>query len=62
MNSLPQATAAIATEARERIASLYAIEKDIRGLSADGRGAVRQAKSRAILDNLEPWLRTKLPP
>ncbi len=50
----------IASEALERIAALYAIEKDIRGRSADERRAVRQDRSRPILDALEPWLREKL--
>jgi transposase len=52
--------APIASEALERIAGLYAIEKEIRGLSAEDRRAVRQNKSRPILDDLEPWLRAKL--
>jgi transposase len=52
--------APIAGEALERIAGLYVIEKEIRGLNADERRAVRQAKSRPILDDLEPWLRAKL--
>ena len=52
--------APIASEALERIAGLYAIEKDIRGLSAAERRAVRQDKSRPIIDDLEPWLRAKL--
>jgi len=52
--------APIASEALERIACLYAIEKDIRGLSAAERRAVRQDKSRPIIDDLEPWLRAKL--
>jgi len=52
--------APIASEALERIAGLYAIEKEIRGRSAEERRAVRQAKSRPILSNLEPWLRAKL--
>lgn len=52
--------APIASEALERIAGLYAIEKHICGLSADERRAIRQAKSRPILDDLEPWLRAKL--
>jgi hypothetical protein len=52
--------APIASEALERIAALYTIEKDIRGLSADERRAVRQDKSRQIIDDLEPWLRAKL--
>jgi hypothetical protein len=51
--------APIASEALERIAALYTIEKDIRGLSADERRAVRQDKSRQIIDDLESWLRAK---
>ena len=52
--------APIASEALERIAGLYAIEKEIRGRSADERRAVRQDRSRPIVDDLEPWLRAKL--
>src|SRR5271156_4382612 len=52
--------APIASEALERIAGLYAIEGDIRGRHADERCAVRQAKSRSILDAFETWLREKL--
>ena len=52
--------APIASEALERIATLYAIEKEIRGYSPDVRQATRQDKSRPILDALEPWLREKL--
>src|SRR6185437_8092223 len=52
--------APIATEALERIAKLYAIEKDIRGRTADERRAVRQDRSQPIIDGLEPWLRAKL--
>jgi hypothetical protein len=52
--------APIASEALERIASLYAIEKDIRGRSANERRAVRRENSRPILDGLEMWLREKL--
>jgi hypothetical protein len=52
--------APIATEALTRIAEPYRIEGDIRGRSADERRAVRQQKSRAIVDALQPWLRAKL--
>ena len=44
--------APIASEALERIAALYAIEKDIRGRSAEERRAVRQQKSRPLVDAL----------
>ena len=50
----------IATEALQRIALLYAVEKDIRGHSPDQRRAVRQERSRPLLDDIEPWLRSKL--
>src|SRR6201996_1110532 len=52
--------APIASEALQRIAALYAIEKDIRGLSAEERCLARQHKSRPLIDALEPWLRTQL--
>jgi transposase len=52
--------APIASEALQQIARLYAVESDIRGRSADKRRAVRQEKSRPILDAFEPWLRAKL--
>jgi transposase len=52
--------APIATEALERIAELYAIEKDIRGRNADDRRAVRRDRSRPLIDSLQPWLRAKL--
>lgn len=52
--------APIASEALRRIAELYRIEDDIRGRSADERRAMRQENSRAIVADLEPWLREKL--
>lgn len=52
--------APIATEALARIAELYRIEGEIRGRSAEERRDVRQARSRAIVDALEPWLKAKL--
>jgi hypothetical protein len=50
--------APIASEALERIAGLYAVEKDIRGRSPEERRTV--LKSRPLIDALEPWLRAKL--
>src|SRR4051812_16408084 len=52
--------APIAAEALVRIAALYRIEAEIRGRSADERRAVRQARSRPLVDAFEPWLREKL--
>ena len=54
--------APIASEALQRIASLYQIETEIRGHAADERRAVRQEKRRPLLEDLEPWLRAKLAP
>jgi len=52
--------APIASEALKRIAELYAVETETRARSADERRAHRQQNSQPILDQLEPWLRTKL--
>src|ERR1700720_480897 len=52
--------APIASEALERIAGLYAVEKDIRGRSPEERRTVRSLKSRPLIAALEPWLRVKL--
>lgn len=50
----------IATEALARIAQLYHVESDIRGRSADERRAVRQERSRPVINAREPWLRQQL--
>lgn len=52
--------APIATDALSRIAELYKIEGEIRGRSAEERRALRQTRSRMIVEALEPWLRDKL--
>ena len=52
---------AIAAEALERIAALYAIEKEARGLSPENRAAIRQARAAPCLDELERWLHSQLP-
>ena len=52
--------APIASEALKHIAELYAVETECRGRSPDERLALRQEKSRPILDTLEPWLKAKL--
>ena len=50
----------IASEALERIAALYTVEKDIRGRHADERRTARQQRSRPLIDAFEPWLHAKL--
>jgi transposase len=52
--------APIASEALVRIAALYAVEADIRGLSADQRRQARQRRAKPIIDVLRPWLEAKL--
>jgi transposase len=52
--------APIASEALERIAALYAIEKTIRGRSAGERRAVRQEKSKPLVLTLKAWLEQQL--
>jgi transposase len=46
----------ITSEAIERIASLYAIEAEIRGSTPEIRKTIRQARARPLLDNMRTWL------
>ena len=50
----------VANEALERIAALYAIESDIRGLPAAQRCAVRRERSRPLLDAIKEWMNETL--
>jgi transposase len=50
----------IAQEALERIAALYAIEKEIRGRPPDERRAIRQTRARPLLESLRQWLESCL--
>src|SRR5450631_3587175 len=52
--------APIASEALQRIAALYAIEKTIRGRSASERRAVRQERSKPLVLSLKAWLEQQL--
>ena len=52
--------APIASEALVRIAGLYAVEADIRGLPADARRRARQTRSKPIVEALKPWLERQL--
>jgi transposase len=49
--------APIAIEAVERIDALFAIEREINGLSSEQRRAVRNERSRPLVTELETWLR-----
>lgn len=46
----------IALEAVKRIDILFAIEREINGLSADERRQIRQERSRPLVDDLRAWL------
>jgi len=52
--------APIATEAVARIAQIYAIEKNVRGASADTRRSVRQARSRPLIEALKSFFEHQL--
>jgi len=52
--------APIASEALERIAALYAIEKTIRGRSANERRAVRRERSKPLVLAFKAWLEQQL--
>lgn len=58
---LAKAGAPIATETLSRIAVLYQIEAEIRGKDAGHRLAVRQAKSRPLVEDLRTWFEWQLP-
>lgn len=46
----------VAMEALERIGALYVIEKEIRGRSSEERRAIRNERSRPLLESLKQWL------
>ncbi len=50
----------VAKEALERIAALYAIEEEIRGRSAEERRAVRNERSRPLLESMKKWMEETL--
>jgi len=50
----------IAAEALRRIAELYAIEKEIRGRSAEERQGLRNTRSRPLVDAMKPCLERQL--
>jgi len=51
---------AVADEAVKRIAQLYKIEKEVRGLPPDQRREARQKDAQAIFEDLEKWLQAQL--
>jgi transposase len=51
---------AVAAEMLERIGALYVVEKEIWGRFPDDRRAVRQERSRPVLDAMKAWLQQTL--
>ena len=54
------APAPIARQALKRIAALYEIEAEIRGQSAGDRQAVRQVRSKPLIEALKSWFEQRL--
>jgi transposase len=52
----------LAAQAIERIGALYAIEQEIHGRSPNERRAVRQERSKPLLDAMKQWLELSLRP
>ena len=50
----------VAEEAIKRIALLYKVEKDARGMPPEERAAVRQKEGKPVFDDLEAWLEAQL--
>ena len=50
----------IAAGVLRRIAELYAIEREIRGQSAEQRQSIRDIRSRPLVDAMKPWLEGQL--
>lgn len=53
-------TSPVAEEAIHRIAQLYAVEKEARGVPPDRRVELRQARAASVFDDLEVWLAMQL--
>jgi transposase len=51
----------VAKQAIQRIAQLYAVEKEARGSPPERGVKLRHAKAKPILDDLEHWLQSELP-
>lgn len=49
----------VATEVLRRIALLYAVEDEVRGLTAEQRAAIRGEHSRVIVDDLRQYLEAR---
>lgn len=59
IKAIPEAGSPIGEEILQRIAALYAIEKQIRGSSPAQRRAVRQERAKPLIAELEAFIRTQ---
>jgi transposase len=59
IKAIPEAGSPIGDEILQRIAGLYAIEKQIRGTSPDQRRAVRQQRAKPLVADLEAFIRVQ---
>jgi len=59
INAIPEAGSPIGDEILQRIASLYAIEKQIRGTFPEQRRAVRQQRAKPLIAELEAFIRAQ---
>jgi transposase len=59
IKAIPEAGSPIGDEILQRIAGLYAIEKQIRGSSPEHRRAVRQQRAKTLLAELETYIRVQ---
>jgi transposase len=57
IKAIPEAGSPIGDEILQRIAGLYAIEKQIRGTSPEQRRAVRQQRAKPLVADLEAFIR-----
>ena len=57
IKAIPEAGSPIGDEILQRIAGLYAIEKQIRGTSPDQRRTVRQQRAKPLVADLEAFIR-----
>lgn len=59
IKAIPEVGSPIGDEILQRIAGLYAIEKQIRGTSPDQRRAVRQQRAKPLVADLEAFIRAQ---
>jgi len=59
IKAIPEAGSPIGDEILQRIAGLYAIEKQIRGSSPEQRRTVRQRRAKPLVADLEVFIRTQ---